>query len=199
MAPPRPPAHSIWATFLPPRSAACAIVSAWSTPGSNAAVLLPNGWPFTWKVLLVEPVTPGQAPVASVNQPAPVFGGAWVSRPLPEARAPLRRSSRKPGTTPWSAYFSTASWRRPSEAKKRSLSSRLPSCPPPPCRPESENDHAAPAPVAARAVTAARTPTALARTLRFSARLDTTFVISHVLLIVRTRRSGGEPTPVARG
>ena len=76
MDPLRPPAHSIWATFLPPRSADWASVSAWSTPASNAAVRLPKGWPFTWKVLLVDPATPGHAPVASVNQPAPVFGGA---------------------------------------------------------------------------------------------------------------------------
>ena len=119
----RPPAHSIWATFLPPRSAAWASVSAWSTlVAPSADVLLPNGWPLTWNVLLVEPATPGHAPVASVNQPAPVFGGAWVSSPLPDALAPWRRRSRKPGTAPWSAYFSTASWRRPSEAKNRSLS-----------------------------------------------------------------------------
>ena len=85
IAPLRPPAHSIWATFLPPRSADWASVSACSTPASNAAVRLPNGWPLTWNVLLVEPATPGHAPVASVNQPAPVFGGAWVSRPLPDA------------------------------------------------------------------------------------------------------------------
>ena len=97
MAPPRPPAHSICATFLPPRSAAWAIVSAWSTPGSKAAVRLPKGWPLTWKVLFVEPATPGHAPVASVNQPAPVFGGAWVSRPPPEACTPRRSSRRKPG------------------------------------------------------------------------------------------------------
>ncbi len=70
---------------------------------------LPNGSPFLWNVLFVEPCTPGQAPVASVNQPAPVFGGAWVSRPLPPARVPVRSSSRKPGTAPLRAYFATAS------------------------------------------------------------------------------------------
>ena len=59
---------------------------------------LPNGSPFLWKVLLVEPWMPDHAPVASVNHPAPVLGGAWVSSPLPDARAPLRSSSRKPGT-----------------------------------------------------------------------------------------------------
>jgi hypothetical protein len=109
IAPPRPPAHSIWATFLPPRSAAWASVSACSTPGSNAVVRLAKGWPLTWNVLFVEPWTAGHAPVVSVNQPAPVFGGASVSRPLPEANAPLRRSSRNPGTAPWSAYLATMS------------------------------------------------------------------------------------------
>jgi hypothetical protein len=34
----RPPAHSTWATFSPPRSADWAMVSACSVPGSNAAV-----------------------------------------------------------------------------------------------------------------------------------------------------------------
>ena len=55
---------------------------------ANAAVEFPNGAPLMWKVLLVEPVTPGHAPVLSVNQPAPVFGGAWVSRPSSEAFVP---------------------------------------------------------------------------------------------------------------
>ncbi len=81
----RPPAHSTCATFRPARSADWAIVSTWSVPGSKAAVRLANGCPDLWKVLFVEPWTPGQAPVASVYQPAPVFGGAWVSRPLPDA------------------------------------------------------------------------------------------------------------------
>ena len=40
MVPLRPPAHSIWTTFLPPRSADWAMVSADSTPESNAAVRL---------------------------------------------------------------------------------------------------------------------------------------------------------------
>ena len=96
----RPPAHSIWATFLPPRSAAWASVSACSTPGSNAAVRLPKGSPFLWNVLFVDPWTPGHAPVVSVYQPAPVFAAAWVSRPLSEALAPRRSRSLKPGTIP---------------------------------------------------------------------------------------------------
>ena len=149
-------------------------------PASNAAVRLPNGWPFTWKVLLVEPCTPGQAPVFSVNQPAPVFGGACVSRPLPDARAPLRSRSRKPGTTPWPAYFSTASWRRPSEAKKRSLSSRPLSWP---WRPLPT------APVRPGSACAQRDQHAAA-TSALRARLDTTFLIPRPPSIVR---------PVVRG
>ena len=53
-----------------------------------------------WNVLLVEPWTPGQAPVASVYQPAPVFGGAWVSRPLPDAFVPFLRNAAIVGITP---------------------------------------------------------------------------------------------------
>ena len=82
----RPPAHSTWATLRPPRSAAWAIDSACSTFGSKAAVrAVAKASPFLWKVLLVEPETPGHAPVARVYHPAPVLGGAWVSIPLPEA------------------------------------------------------------------------------------------------------------------
>ena len=78
------------------------MVSAWSTPASNAEVRLANGdvGPDLWKVLFVEPVTPGHAPVASVYQPAPVLGGAWVSMPWPEALTPLRRKLRMVGMTP---------------------------------------------------------------------------------------------------
>ena len=99
----RPPAHSIWSTRRPARSADWAMVSADSTPGSNAAVRDPNAWLLRWKVLLVEPWTAGQAPVAIVYQPAPVLGGAWVSMPPPEADAPRRSRSAKPGTPPASA------------------------------------------------------------------------------------------------
>ena len=84
----RPPAHSTWATLRPPRCADWAMDSARSTPGSNAAVRLANGWPLTWKVLFVEACTPGHAPVARLYHPAPVFGGAWVRSPLPEANVP---------------------------------------------------------------------------------------------------------------
>jgi hypothetical protein len=103
-------------TFLPPRSAACATVSADSMPGSNAAVRLANGSLCLWKVLLVEPCTPGQAPVAIVYQPAPVFGGAWVSMPPLSADAPRRSMSAKAGTLRSAAYRSTMSCRSPSAA-----------------------------------------------------------------------------------
>src|SRR4051812_45393254 len=52
MVPARPPAHSIWATFLPPRSADWASVSACRTFGDPSAdVEFANGWPLTWNVL----------------------------------------------------------------------------------------------------------------------------------------------------
>ena len=93
MEPLRPPAHSTWATLSPPRSADWAMVSAWSTPASKAVVRFgPKTAPFLWNVLLVEPWTPGHAPVASEYQPAPVFGGAWVRMPLPVALVPWRRN-----------------------------------------------------------------------------------------------------------
>jgi hypothetical protein len=114
---PRPPAHSIWATLRPSRSAAWAIVSAWRTPASKAAVRFANGCPLMWNVLFVEPVTAGQAPVASVYHPAPVFGGAWVSRPLSAAAVPFLRNEAV-GTPPTAAYLATMSWRSPSAAKK---------------------------------------------------------------------------------
>ncbi len=99
----RPPAHSTWATFSPLRSADCAIDSAWRTLASNAVVRLAKGWPFLWNVLFVEPCTPGQAPVASVYQPAPVFGGACVSMPLPDALVPFLRKFAMVGMTPCAA------------------------------------------------------------------------------------------------
>ncbi len=114
----RPPAHSTWATLRPPRSALWAIDSAWRTPLSNEPVLLPNACPLMWKVLLVEPVTPGQAPVARLYQPAPVFGGASVRRPLPVAEVPFLRKLAIVGRRPCAAYFATRSWRRPSAAKR---------------------------------------------------------------------------------
>ena len=82
--------------------------------GSYAVLLM-------WNVLFVDPCTPGHAPVASVNQPAPVFGGACVSSPWSDAYAPRLSSLRKPGVTPSSENSSTAPGVRPSEAKNSSL------------------------------------------------------------------------------
>src|SRR5262245_48777901 len=49
-----PPTHSTWATFLPARSAAAAMVSACSTPGpENDVRLLKLPSPTRWKVLFV--------------------------------------------------------------------------------------------------------------------------------------------------
>ena len=126
----RPPAHSTWATLRPARSADWAIDSAWRTPGSNAAVrAVPNASPFLWNVLLVDPWTPGHAPVARVYQPAPVFGGACVSRPLPDALLPDLRNPAIVGITPAAAYCSTMSWRMPSAAKNTALPGVFPPLP----------------------------------------------------------------------
>src|SRR3954447_7864013 len=114
----RPPAHSIWATFLPPRSVAWASVSACRmlVPlDGNAACEFANVEPLMWNVLFVEPCTADHAPVASENQPAPVFGGACVSRPWSDAYAPCLSRSLKPGTELPLAYCSIASWRIPSD------------------------------------------------------------------------------------
>ena len=104
----RPPAHSTCATLRPPRSADWAIDSAWSTPGSNAAVRFANGWPLRWNVLLVEPWTPGHAPVARLYQPAPGVrrrlgekavpaGGRALLQEVRHGRhaGPARRTSRR--------------------------------------------------------------------------------------------------------
>ena len=98
-----PPAHSTCATLRPARSALCAIVSAWSAAALNAAVPLAKSLPLMWNVLLVEPCTPGQAPVARLYQPAPVFGGACVRRPLPVAFAPFLSKSAIVGIRPCAA------------------------------------------------------------------------------------------------
>ena len=113
----RPPAHSTCATLRPLRSADWAMDSAWSVPGSNAAVRFANGWPLRWKVLLVEPWTPGHAPVARLYQPAPVLGGAWVRRPFPLADVPFFRKSDMVGMSPCAAYRATMSCLMPSAAK----------------------------------------------------------------------------------
>ena len=67
----------------------------------EAGVVPTAGWPLMWNVLFVEPWTPGQAPVARLYQPAPVFGGAWVSSPLPLADVPFLRNADIVGSRPW--------------------------------------------------------------------------------------------------
>ena len=67
-------------------------------------------------------VTPGHAPVASVYQPAPVFGGAWVSSPSPGPRRPSSGSCPWSAAAPLAAYLATRSWRRPSAAKNSAAS-----------------------------------------------------------------------------
>src|SRR5690349_12391118 len=116
-----PPAHSTWATLRPPRSAAWARFSALRTPAANDDVLLANTPPLMWNVLLVEPWTPGHAPVARLYQPAPVLGGASVSRPLPLAEVPFLRNELIVGIRPWAAYAATLSWRMPSATKKTAV------------------------------------------------------------------------------
>ena len=54
-----PPTQSICATFLPARSAAFAIVSAWSTPAAENDVRFENVSPVRWNVLFVEPCSDG--------------------------------------------------------------------------------------------------------------------------------------------
>ena len=51
----------------------------------------------------MDPCTPGQAPVARLYQPAPVFGGACVSSPPPAALAPERSSFAIVGIAPFAA------------------------------------------------------------------------------------------------
>ena len=78
---------------------------------------VPNGAPLMGNVLLVEPVTPAQAPVARLYQPAPVFGGACVRSPSSAAEVPFLRNAPIVGRTP-ADVLPTRSWRSPSEAKK---------------------------------------------------------------------------------
>ena len=84
---------------------------------------LPNGSPFLWKVLLVDPCTPGHAPVARVYQPGSGVGWRLGEQAAPFAAfTPFWSSRFIVGITPWAAYLSTLSWRMPSEAKKTALS-----------------------------------------------------------------------------
>src|SRR5215217_7705938 len=59
----RPATQSSWATWRPARSAAEAIESAWRTPVDEKLVPREKSVPVWWKVLLVEPCLPGQAPL----------------------------------------------------------------------------------------------------------------------------------------
>src|SRR4029450_10732577 len=98
-----PPTHSTWATFLPARSAAAAIVSAWSVPSAEKLVrLLKLLSPVRWYVLFVGPSSLGSGPVAIVYQPTPVFGGkAWTMPLSPRTPAAIRLAY--VGITPWAA------------------------------------------------------------------------------------------------
>src|SRR5262245_59473681 len=96
----RPPTHSIWATFLPARSAALAIVSACNTPAPENDVRLLNVSPERKNVLFVDPCSDGYVPVAIEYQPTPVFGGNDWSMPLLP-------------TAPWSINDCRWAWRRP--------------------------------------------------------------------------------------
>jgi hypothetical protein len=110
-----PPTQSIWATFLPARSAALAIVSAWRTPAAENEVRFEKVSPLRKYVLLVEPWSAGYAPVAIVYQPTPVLGGNAWSIPLSPV-TPVSMSALYVGMTPSAAYFSMRSGRMPSEA-----------------------------------------------------------------------------------
>src|SRR5215207_2900225 len=113
----RPATQSSWATWRPARSAVEAIESAWRTPVAEKLVPREKSVPVWWKVLLVEPCLPGQAPVASVYQPTPVLGGnPWV-RPL-RPWTPRRLSSRMLGMAPLAANRSTRSGRMASAANR---------------------------------------------------------------------------------
>src|SRR6188474_3499450 len=110
-----PPTQSIWATFLPARSAAAAIVSAWSVPApENEVRLLKLPSPTRWYVLFVEPCSLGHVPVASVYQPTPVFGGKPCCMPF-APRTPDDIIAAYVGIAPSAAYFSIKSGRIPSD------------------------------------------------------------------------------------
>src|SRR5262245_12225304 len=100
----RPPTQSTWATFLPARSAAAAIVSAWSTPPAEKDVRLENVSPERKKVLLVEPCSLGHVPVAIVYHPTPVLGGNACSMPFSPI-TPCRISCAYAGIAPAAAYL----------------------------------------------------------------------------------------------
>src|SRR6266516_7531418 len=98
-----PPTQSIWATFFPARSAALAIVSAWSTPAPENELRFEKTSPERKNVLLVEPCSDGYVPVAIVYQPTPVFGGNACTIPL-SPRTPAAMSCLSVGIAPAAAY-----------------------------------------------------------------------------------------------
>src|SRR5262245_35533635 len=96
--------------------------SAWTIPVPEKLVeLLKLPSPVRWNVLFVEPCSAGQAPVASVDQPTPVFGGKPCFNPLLPL-TPSLISCFIVGMKPWPAYLSTKSGRIPSEANSTALS-----------------------------------------------------------------------------
>ena len=115
-----PPTQSICATFLPARSAALAIVSAWRMPPENEVELAKES-PPRWKVLFVEPCSEGYVPVAIVYQPTPVLGGNAWTMPLSPV-TPSFISFLYVGMAPAFAYFSIRSGRIPSDANITTLS-----------------------------------------------------------------------------
>src|SRR5712691_838053 len=116
----RPPTQSTCATFLPARSAAAAIVSAWRIPGAENDVRFENTSPERKNVLFVEPCSPDHVPVAIVYQPAPVLGGKVWSIPLAPS-TPAWRSALYVGMKPASEYLSIRSGRIPSDEKSRAF------------------------------------------------------------------------------
>ena len=82
---------------------------------ANDVRLLKFPSPTRWKVLFIEPCSPGHVPVASVCQPTPVLGGKRLERPFWPC-TPVLISSRMVGMTLASAYFWTRSGRIPSAA-----------------------------------------------------------------------------------
>src|SRR3954471_21740486 len=97
-----PPTQSIWATLLPARSAALAIVSACKTPAPENDVRFEKVSPDRKKVLFVEPCSEGYVPVAIVYQPTPVFGGKACTIPLAPTAPSLIRFLYV-GIEPWLA------------------------------------------------------------------------------------------------
>src|SRR5688572_11978544 len=117
----REPTHSTDTTDLPARSAACWIVSAWRIEAPRLVRLLKLASPVRWKVLFVDPCSPGPVPDARVYHPTPVLGGKACVRPF-SPFTPAAYIASYVGIAPSSTNRSTRSGRMPSEAKKIALS-----------------------------------------------------------------------------